>query len=128
MAAPSGGLVAAQAVRVRGRLQHVHVDAVTGERRYTVVEPIGDSGWSLLVAQSYDLITDRLPAFNTAPKDPAGTGDSLFTATAMSLCAGVDVWRASYIGALAAACQVGRVGNLPVTVSDIEAEIGADTV
>lgn len=51
---------AAQAVRVRGHLQHVHVDAVSGERRYTVVEPIGDSGWSLLVAQSYDLITDRL--------------------------------------------------------------------
>lgn len=51
---------AAQAVRVRGHLQHVHEDAVTGERRYTVVEPIGDSGWSLLVAQSYDLITDRL--------------------------------------------------------------------
>jgi rfaE bifunctional protein kinase chain/domain len=75
-----------------------------------------------------DLVTDRLPAFNTAPKDPAGAGDSLFTATAMALCAGVDIWRASYVGALAAACQVGRVGNLPVTASDIEAEIDADPV
>ncbi len=51
---------AAQAVRLRRPLQHAHVDAVTGERRYTVVEPVGDSGWNLLVAQSYDLITQRL--------------------------------------------------------------------
>ena len=51
---------AAQAVRLRQPLQYAHADAVSGERRYTVVEPIGDSGWSLLVAQSYDLVTDRL--------------------------------------------------------------------
>ncbi|MDR7068392.1 sigma-B regulation protein RsbU (phosphoserine phosphatase) [Pseudoxanthomonas japonensis] len=51
---------AAQAVRMRQPLQYVHADAVSGERRYTVVEPVGDSGWALLVAQSYDLITDRL--------------------------------------------------------------------
>ncbi len=51
---------AAQAVRMRDTLQYVHVDAVSGERRYTVVEPVGDTGWMLLVAQSYDLVTDRL--------------------------------------------------------------------
>jgi len=51
---------AAQAVRMRSALQYVHEDAVSGERRYTVVEPIGDTGWTLLVAQSYDLVTERL--------------------------------------------------------------------
>lgn len=51
---------AAEAVRLRQPLQHVHVDAVTGEKRYTVVAPVGASGWSLLVAQSYDLIVARL--------------------------------------------------------------------
>ncbi|HEY1036520.1 MAG TPA: SpoIIE family protein phosphatase [Pseudoxanthomonas sp.] len=51
---------AAQAVRLRRPLQHAHIDAVMGERRYTVVEPVGDTGWTLLVAQSYDLITERL--------------------------------------------------------------------
>ena len=51
---------AAQAVRVRQPLQYAHVDAVSGERRYTVVEPVGGSGWTLLVAQSYELIMARL--------------------------------------------------------------------
>jgi len=73
-----------------------------------------------------DPVTDRLPALNTAPKDPAGAGDSLFTAASMASCAGVDIWSAAYLGALAAACQVGRVGNLPVTAADIRAEIDAD--
>lgn len=71
-------------------------------------------------------VTDRLPALNIAPKDPAGAGDSLFTSASMAICAGVDVWSAGYLGALAAACQVGRVGNLPVTTAEIEAEIDAD--
>jgi rfaE bifunctional protein kinase chain/domain len=70
--------------------------------------------------------TDRLPAMNVAPKDPAGAGDSLFTCAAMAIRAGIDIWSASYLGALAAACQVGRVGNIPVTTADIEAEIDAE--
>jgi bifunctional ADP-heptose synthase (sugar kinase/adenylyltransferase) len=73
-----------------------------------------------------DPVTDRLPAMNIAPKDPAGAGDSLFTCAAMAIRAGIDIWSASYLGALAAACQVGRVGNIPVTTADIEAEIDAD--
>jgi bifunctional ADP-heptose synthase (sugar kinase/adenylyltransferase) len=56
----------------------------------------------------------------------AGAGDSLFTCAAMAIRAGIDIWSASYLGALAAACQVGRVGNIPVTTADIEAEIDAD--
>ncbi len=50
----------ARAARVRQPLQQVHVDAVSGEKRYTVVEPVGDTGWVVLVAQSYDLIVGRL--------------------------------------------------------------------
>ena len=94
-----------------------------------VVVTLGADGMLVHAPNGSDgaLMDDRLPAFNTAPKDPAGAGDSLFTATALALAAGADIWRASYIGALAAACQVGRVGNLPVTAADIEAEIDADT-
>lgn len=67
--------------------------------------------------------TDRLPAFNTAPRDVAGAGDSLFTTASLALYCGVDVWRSAYLGSLAAACQTSRVGNLPLTVADILAEI-----
>ena len=51
---------AARAVKLGQAEQFSHRDARNGERRYTVVEPVGDSGWSLLVAQSYQLIMARL--------------------------------------------------------------------
>lgn len=67
--------------------------------------------------------TDRLPALNLAPKDVAGAGDSFLTCASMAIAVGADIWEASYLGALAAACQVGRVGNIPLTHDALVAEI-----
>ncbi len=67
--------------------------------------------------------TDQLPAMNSAPRDVSGAGDSLLTCTAMALAAGADIWRASYLGAIAAACQVGRLGNIPLTADQILGEL-----
>jgi rfaE bifunctional protein kinase chain/domain len=67
--------------------------------------------------------TDRLPAMNTAARDPAGAGDSLLTTAALALATGANIWLASYLGALAAACQVGRIGNLPLTPKELHAAI-----
>jgi sigma-B regulation protein RsbU (phosphoserine phosphatase) len=53
-------LPTADAARLRQPLQLVHTDAITGETRFTVVEPVGETGWSLLVAQAYPLIIERL--------------------------------------------------------------------
>ena len=68
-------------------------------------------------------LTDRLPAFNVLAKDVSGAGDSFFMSSAMSLCAGADIWQSVYLGALAAALQVSRVGNAPFTVADFVMEI-----
>ena len=67
--------------------------------------------------------SDRLPTFNPSPKDVSGAGDSLFAASSMAMRAGTDVWEASYLGSLAAALQVSRVGNLPLTTADLMTEI-----
>jgi len=70
-----------------------------------------------------DWLTDRLPAFNTAPKDVSGAGDSFLTCTSMAMAVGADIWKSSYLGSIAAACQVGRIGNIPLAPEDIKAEI-----
>ena len=69
-------------------------------------------------------LTDRLPAFNPSPRDVAGAGDSFLTCASLALLAGADIWQSAYLGSLAAACQVGRIGNLPLSVAEVEAEIG----
>ena len=51
---------AAAAVRLRQPMDYLHTDAESHQRRYSVVEPVGDSGWSLVVSQSYDQIVSKL--------------------------------------------------------------------
>lgn len=71
------------------------------------------------------LMTDRLPALNSAPKDVSGAGDSMLITTAMSMAARADIWQSAYLGSLAAACQVGRMGNVPLRASELEEELQA---
>jgi sigma-B regulation protein RsbU (phosphoserine phosphatase) len=51
---------AAAAVRLRQPMDYLHADAQSRERRYSAVEPVGESGWSLIVSQSYSQIVSRM--------------------------------------------------------------------
>jgi rfaE bifunctional protein kinase chain/domain len=88
-----------------------------------VVITLASEGLLIHAPQNGAYHTDRLPAFNTAPKDVAGAGDSFFICAALALRAGVDIWRAAYLGSLAAACQVSRIGNAPLTSAELLSEI-----
>ncbi|MEE3253634.1 MAG: PfkB family carbohydrate kinase [Nitrospinota bacterium] len=68
-------------------------------------------------------VTDRLPAFNTAPKDSSGAGDSLLACCSMAMAVGTDIWKSMYLGSIAAACQVSRVGNTPLLPQDLRQEL-----
>jgi rfaE bifunctional protein kinase chain/domain len=84
-----------------------------------VIITLGTEG-ALIHAPSYDLLrTDRLPAMNMRPQDVAGAGDSLFSCVTLGLCAGGDIWLSSYLACVAAACQVSKVGNTPLTIREI---------
>lgn len=108
----SGLVVLAQSLRERSRASNVILTlGAEGVLIHANVEASG--GW----------LTDQLPAFNPAPKDAAGAGDSFLTCASLALRAGANIWQSAYLGSLAAACQVGRVGNLPLSVEEIEAEI-----
>lgn len=68
-------------------------------------------------------LTDRVGALNSAPKDVAGAGDSLLIASAMALASGANIWEATCLGSLAAAVQVGRVGNMPIKMEELRREL-----
>ena len=68
-------------------------------------------------------LTDRIPALNNNPIDVAGAGDSMMITSAMVLASGGNIWEAASIGSIAAAIQVGRIGNVPLTFSEIENNI-----
>ena len=68
-------------------------------------------------------LTDRIPALNVAPKDVAGAGDSLLITSSMAIACGGNIWEAAYLGSLAAAVQVGRVGNTPLQTKELLSEL-----
>lgn len=108
----SGLVVLAENLRKQARAKNVVI--TLGAEGLLIHAPATEKG---------DWVTDRLPAFNTAPKDTAGAGDSFLTCCSMALTVGSDIWQATYLGCLAAACQVGRVGNIPLSSQDILSEI-----
>ena len=74
------------------------------------------------ITEKGEWLTDRLPALNTAPKDTAGAGDCLLVCAAMALAVKRPVWESLYLGSVAAACQVGRIGNTPLTGAELLVE------
>ncbi|TSA57774.1 MAG: ADP-heptose synthase [Methylophilaceae bacterium] len=70
-----------------------------------------------------DWLTDRVGALNSTPRDVAGAGDSLLITSALTLASGGNIWEAARLGALAAAVQVGRVGNTPIRTKELLQEL-----
>jgi rfaE bifunctional protein kinase chain/domain len=101
----------------------IAADLTAASRAQAVVITLGSEGLLVYAKKGDDYLMDRLPAFNTAPKDVAGAGDSMFATTSLALCTGTDIWRSVYLGALAASCQVGRVGNAPLNMRDLLEQI-----
>ena len=68
-------------------------------------------------------LTDRIGALNSNPRDVAGAGDSLLISCALTMVRGGTIWEAALIGSLAAAIQVGRVGNTPLQSKELLKEL-----
>jgi rfaE bifunctional protein kinase chain/domain len=70
-----------------------------------------------------DWLTDEIPALNKNPKDVSGAGDSLLITSSMTLASGGSLWEAGLIGSIAAAVQVSRIGNVPLTIDELTQKI-----
>jgi len=68
----------------------------------------------LVLAPGPDFATGSLAAMNGNPVDVAGAGDALLAAAGLALAAGGSTWECAYLGSVAAAIQVSRVGNVPL--------------
>ena len=89
-----------------------------------VLLKLGEDGLLIQAGGKVDgWLTDRISALNSAPRDVAGAGDSLLIVSALALVSGADIWEAALLGSLAAAVQVGRVGNTPLNTKEFLREL-----
>lgn len=68
----------------------------------------------LVLQPGPEFATGSLPAMNSNPVDVAGAGDALLAAAGLALACGASIWECAYVGSVAAAIQVSRVGNVPL--------------
>ena len=88
-----------------------------------IVITLADEGALLHLGNGISWENDKIAALATNALDPSGAGDCMLSATAMSLACGADLWLATLIGSVAAACQVSKVGNQPLHLSELRSTI-----
>ena len=84
---------------------------------------LGEQGILIRFRNTDGWETDQIPALNSAPQDVAGAGDCMLVASSLALTVGANLWEAGLLGSLAAAIQVGRVGNTPITQAELLHEL-----
>ncbi|NCO01834.1 MAG: adenylyltransferase/cytidyltransferase family protein [Epsilonproteobacteria bacterium] len=80
---------------------------------------LGAEGMMIYNSTQDKLLTDNINALGNIVKDVSGAGDSLLTCSSMALAVGASIWEAAYLGSLASAIQVSRVGNVPIKKDEI---------
>jgi len=103
----AGLTVMAERLRIQAHANHV------------LIKLGGDGVLIHTSSESGRVTTNQLPALNDAPVDVAGAGDSMLIAASMALTVGGSPCEAALIGSIAAALQVNRLGNQPVSKSDL---------
>jgi len=74
-------------------------------------------------AELKDARTEYLASFAEEVRDPMGAGDAFLAACSLALSAGGDIFEASILGNVAAAVEVLRVGNVPVSRLQLESKL-----
>jgi rfaE bifunctional protein kinase chain/domain len=83
-----------------------------------LVVKLGQEGLIFLTKEG-TFVTTSLPALNQNPVDVAGAGDALLAASSLAIVSDGSPFEAIFIGSVAAALQVGRQGNIPMSASEI---------
>jgi len=84
---------------------------------------LGEEGVLLYVSEDGEYKTEQIGALNSNPVDTAGAGDSLLISSALCMASGATIWETAILGSLAAAIQVSRVGNIPITKEEVQTAI-----
>ncbi len=79
----------------------------------------GDEHGAAAGAWQTRLSAEHVPALCPLAVDPLGCGDSLLAAATLALAAGGSILQGAFLGACAAGSQVQRLGNIPISTTDL---------
>lgn len=86
---------------------------------FTRLEDAGDEGWVSRVAG------EHIPCLDAHPVDTLGCGDALLTTSSLALATGASPIQSAYLGAIAAAVECSKLGNVAVSATDVSERLRA---
>ncbi len=99
-------------------LQNVSLKLLEKAKAKNLLVKLGAEGMVILAKKQF-VETNSLMAFNSNPVDVAGAGDALLAASSLCKLVGGSIWESAYVGSVAAALQVSRMGNIPLSHEDL---------
>lgn len=99
--------------------EHLHKKS----QPHYIFTTLGSEGIMIYNTNNGELLTDNIPALNSNAKDVSGAGDSLLTCASMAKRVGASIWQSAYLGSIAAAIQVSRIGNIPIKREELLQEV-----
>lgn len=84
---------------------------------------LAQEGLMIYNSNKNELLTDNIKALNANAKNSSGAGDSLLVASSLALSVGANIWQSAYLGQIASALQVSRLGNIPIQKDELIKEI-----
>lgn len=67
--------------------------------------------------------TDKIPSLSIDVKDVAGAGDAMLITSGLAITCGGSIWVSSYLGSIAAALEIKKVGNTPLRIKELANEV-----
>jgi sugar/nucleoside kinase (ribokinase family) len=99
-------------------IQNVANTLISSSKSKGLLLKLGAEGLIAVQADS-PFYTDSLPAFDNNPVDVAGAGDAMLASASLCRRCGGSIFEAAYIGSVAAALQVSRTGNMPLSATEL---------
>lgn len=95
-------------------------NVINGTMARNLFLKLGEHGVIIHCADNSNFKTDQIAALNSNPKDVSGAGDSMLVSASLAFVRTKDIWIAGVLGSLAAAIQVSREGNIPISSIELK--------
>jgi rfaE bifunctional protein kinase chain/domain/rfaE bifunctional protein nucleotidyltransferase chain/domain len=109
-------------------LSKVAWEAMSATKARHLLVTLGKGGVVVFDRQTQDpsrseyagrLVSEHLPALATGGRDALGCSDAFLATVTVGLASNAELMQAAYLGAAAAAIELGRLGNVPVSRADL---------
>jgi len=93
------------------------LEKISGVKK--ILLKLGDDGIFIHEKTNKGVNNNIIPTFNNNPKDVAGAGDCFLISSSLALTLKLNIWEISLIGSLAAAIQISKIGNIPLSSKEL---------